>query len=78
MAQAATINQSPLPGLAGIWLMAGLVACGLGLTACGLGLRACGLGLRACGLGETDGPRVVAVADEDTDIVGWGEDAAGA
>ena len=71
MAQATTINQSPLPGLAGIWLMAGLAACGLGLAACGLGLA-------ACGLGETDGPRVVAVAGEDTDIVGWGEDAAGA
>ena len=93
IAQATTTNQSALPGLAGIGLMAGLAACGLGLAACGLGLAACGLGLVACGLGlvacglglvacglgETDGPGAeAAVSGEDTETVGWGEDAAGA
>lgn len=58
------MNQSALPGLAGIGPMAGRAACGLGLA--------------ACGLGETDGPGAEAVSGEDTETVGWGEDAAGA
>jgi len=66
-----------MAGLAACGL--GLAACGLGLAACGLGLVACGLGLVACGLGETDGPGAeAAVSGEDTETVGWGEDAAGA